>query len=185
MQYVNQYNSQNGMGNMGPPDAMPLGMAGPPNGMGNQNLQSYIYNTQQQSPPNVNGWKAFNPDPPPPPARPLIGRWVDAFSDIKPQDVAMDGQMHFFPQNDNSCIYAKFWNNNGQLLSFRFLPEREQQQQPAQQGVSKDISDIMKGYEIVTDRLAQRLESLEGAVTDIYNAVTQPSLKQPIRKEDV
>lgn len=174
MNFTNPYNGQNGMSGIGPPDGM-TDMGGPPNSMNNSS--SYNYNTgRSQQTPNVNGWKAYNPDPPPPPPKPIVGRWVDSFDEIKPQEVAMDGEMHFFPQSDNSCVYAKFWTNDGRLLSFRFLPEKEDRKQP-QQAVPQDISDIMRGYEIVTERLAERLETLEGAVNDIYNAVTQPTVR--------
>lgn len=43
----------------------------------------------------------------------LIGRAVNNENEIRPDEVPMDGNVAFFPQSDGSCIYAKYWNNNG------------------------------------------------------------------------
>lgn len=191
-QFTNPYNGQNGMNMYNPGVGMdPGGMNGPPpNNMGNMgpqqspgySNQNYNYSNQGQSMPNVQGWKNYAPDPPSPPVKPLVGYWVDSFNDIKPKDVAMDGQMHFFPQADHSCIYAKFWNNNGQLLSFRFLPEKDEPIQQ-QQTIPSEVTDMVKGYEIVTERMSERVANLEGLLADIYNAVVQPAPTTRGRKQ--
>lgn len=67
----------------------------------NQTVQ-YSNNSQMNNPMNR--------------ARPsvgLIGRTVNNENEIRPDEVPMDGSVAFFPQADRSCIYAKYWNNNG------------------------------------------------------------------------
>lgn len=53
----------------------------------------------------------------------VIGRWVNDFNDIKPNEVPMDGTICFFPKTDYTCIYAKVWDQNGKLQNFVFVPE--------------------------------------------------------------
>lgn len=178
-QFTNSWNAQNGaMANMSPMD-MNSGMGMPQNQMRGNNMANWEYNQQTQTqaapPPNMNGWKTYSPDPPAPPVRRTDGYWVESFNDIKPKDVPMDGEMHFFPQSDSSCVYAKLWTNDGQLLSFRFLPEKVET--PKQEPVS-NINDILKGYEIMTERQTERLEGVEQKLDRIYKLIMGDETKE-------
>lgn len=175
-QFVNQYNTQNGMSNMGPgqsypgnwqPDPMP--QQRPNDRMIQQNV---IQSAQQQ------GWKTYSPAPQMPA---LVGRWVNTFDDIKPQDVPMDGSICFFPQSDYSCIYAMVWGNNGQIIPYRFVPEKNDIQQ-TQAPQSANIDDLLRGYEMVSNNVVSRLDSFEKKLNDILASAKPTRVKSD--KED-
>lgn len=177
-QFTNDWNAQNGvmsgMGQMG----MNNGMGMPQSQMRGNSMANWEYAQQTQTAPsqvNMNGWKTYSPDPPPPPVRRTDGYWVNSFDDIKPRDVPMDGEMHFFPQSDNTCVYAKLWTNDGQLLSFRFLPEKVD---PPKQDVPSNINEVLKGYEIVTERQTERLEGVEQKLDRIYKLIMGDDTKE-------
>lgn len=198
-QFTNPYNTQNGMTNIGPqpmpgyPSSGWMPTGNPPSGAVNQTMgMSNQMGNQQpmQMPmqqPNTQDWKPYSP----PSARPqLVGRWVSDFDEIKPQEVPMDGWMYLFPQIDWSCIHAKYWDNSGTLRSFRFLPEKNDP--PAQQQIAMppEMDNIIQGYEAIAANVADRLSALEGRVSDIYNAVSQPitatgnRVKKTVDKEE-
>ncbi len=53
----------------------------------------------------------------------LPGRVVKSERDIGIGEVPMDGMVHLFPTEDYSYIYAKVWDNNGELRNFTFVQE--------------------------------------------------------------
>lgn len=182
-QFTNPYNSQNGMmtntyPNMNSPvSAMPSnywqsvgnGQTGP---MPNQNAQ-----VMQQ--PNMQNWKTYSPGPHMPQ---FIGRWVNTFDEITPQDVPMNGSMCFFPQLDGSCIYAMVWSNDGKIVPYRFVPEKNEQQSIPP--VPAEMNDILKGYEAISTRVAERLDSVDKRLDDIL-AATQPKTTTRSKTEKV
>lgn len=54
---------------------------------------------------------------------PINGYIVSDLSDIAPRDVPMDGSVSWFPKEDFTCIWARMWNKDGQLLTFKFVEE--------------------------------------------------------------
>ena len=158
-QFTNNWNGQNGM--MGQDQIQPMGMPG--------NMPMQPVRGQISMQPNVAGWKAYSP-PPQPQIKPTNGRWVESYEDIMPREVPMDGSICFFPQEDCSCIYAKFWDNNGNLQSFRFLPEKNEPP-VQQQTIPAEMNDILKGYTSITENILNRLDSLDGQTKDILAAV--------------
>lgn len=76
-------------------------------GYANQ-LQQYTgkpQETQQQSPP------------------PLNGRLINEERDILPKEIPMDGSVSVFPKSDFSYILAKAWNANGTIDTVKFIPD--------------------------------------------------------------
>lgn len=56
--------------------------------------------------------------------KPMIpGRIITSGADMKPMDVPTDGTPAVFFQNDGSCIYVKFWNQNCELQTIRYFPD--------------------------------------------------------------
>lgn len=53
----------------------------------------------------------------------IQGRMVANPEEIMPSEVPMDGSVSFFPQSDCSCVYAKVWNADGTIKTFKFVPE--------------------------------------------------------------
>lgn len=175
-QFTNQYNSQNGMmatqqqGNTGQQMGMmyPQSTGGTANWM-NQNQQSMGPPSQPMEP---QGWKMYVPNNAN--NKPLIGRWVGDFEEIKPRDVPMDGSFAIFPQTDQygnlSCIYAMIWGSDGMIKPYRFLPEMIVVEKPSDQGVNPDpVKDILANF---TSTMNDRLDSLERRIGDILTPFT-------------
>lgn len=170
-QFINPYNTQNGMANIGQQNNpgyqnswMPDPIGGQTNTQGNQMMNQPMSQPIRQ--PNTQGWKSYSA----PTIKPTEGRWVDSFDEIMPQEVQMNGQMYLFPQNDWSCIYARYWNNNGELLTCRFLPEKIEQ--PIQQP-SYDMNSIIKSYEQLGTTMMDRLDVFSEKLDDIYSKLGQ------------
>ncbi len=161
-QYVNPFNPQTGMSPMGNVD---------PRGPGPD------YPVYTQPNPQVGqrqNWKVYSPEPPVPP---LIGRWVNSFNEIKPQDVPMDGSICFFPQTDNSCIYAMVWDNNGRITPYRFVPEKNDPQAPSQSAASTNIENAFGGF---ANSVNARLDAFEQRMNEMFSSFAtqnQPKVK--------
>lgn len=157
-QFTNQYNSQNGMSAqpMSPGQNYP-GNWGAPASQTQQMPNSYPDQGQYAQ---QQGWKPYSPQPQPRQI-PVVGRWVESFGEIKPQEVQMDGNLYLFPQLDRQCIYARFWDNNGNLLTYRFLPEKTEQTQTC--GGAQDAADLNLFFQTVSDRF----DTLEAKLTDL------------------
>lgn len=90
----------------------------------------------------------------------ISGKFVSSVSEIKPNDVPMDGSMGIFPQQDGSCIYARAWGNDGTISTVRYVPET--QPEPV---------------DTFRDDVLSRLEKIEAAVT-------KSSTRRPAAKKD-
>ncbi len=53
----------------------------------------------------------------------IPGRVVKSERDIGIGEVPMNGMIHLFPTEDYSYIYAKVWDNSGELQTFTFVQE--------------------------------------------------------------
>lgn len=180
-QNVNPYNTQNGTPpmysmisnpSMGGNGQTNYPMNGNQNGMQNWGAPQPIPQqlTQQPTPMDMQGWKMYNPAP----NKPLVGRWVMGFEEIKPKDVPMDGSFAIFPQTDQygnlSCIYAMIWGSDGTIKPYRFLPEMiAVDQVPDQEPVSDPVKDILANF---TSTMNDRLDSLERRIGDILTPFT-------------
>lgn len=169
-QFTNPYNAQNGMMPSQNPMAPPMGNM---YGQSPQNVSMMpLQNVQTQQPimttaQNQN-WKVYSPGPQMPP---LVGRWVNNFDEIKPQDVPMDGSVCFFPQADQSCIYAMTWSNNGTIVPYRFLPEKNESPVAQTTSLSSEMNDILKGYENISYTVADRLDAIDKRIDELLNSL--------------
>lgn len=86
---------------------------------------------------------------------PFAGRFIDALTDIRPNEVPTDGRPALFPNNDLSEIYLKSWGADGLIRTFRYTLDTstDLNSQPIQQ-TSAD------SYQ----QLASRLDQLEELV---------------------
>lgn len=188
-QSINSYGSQN----MAPAMQQPIqqGQSGnvvpmyPSNADGVRNwITSQPVPTQQQVMPtgNTQGWKMYTPVQ----NKPVIGRWVSDFEEIKPMDVPMDGSFAIFPQMDRygnmSCIYAMVWGSDGTIKPYRFLPEMITSDTSDQHHQPDPIKEILTGF---TASMNTRMDALERRIGDILTPFTnQPkSTKRTTIKE--
>lgn len=83
----------------------------------------------------------------------LPGKMISSVSDILPQDVPMDGSPAFFPQNDGSCVYIKFFDKSCNIQTVRYVLDPEQVKMIEK---PKDpIQAIMDRLESIEKRLDQ------------------------------
>lgn len=59
----------------------------------------------------------------------ILGHMVSNPNEITPQEIPMDGSISLFPMQDGSAVIGKFWDNNGQIKTIRFVPENVEQPQ--------------------------------------------------------
>ena len=72
----------------------------------------------------------------------LVGRIVQNPNDIRPNEVAMDGSITYFPMSDQSCILAKRWKSDGTIETFRFVPEEVASVDCKDEGIKDQLDRI-------------------------------------------
>lgn len=183
-QFTNAYNGQNGMSAnsqsmpIGPGQSYPgnWGLSMP--GQSQQPMQTQMIDPMQSA--QQQGWKPYAPQQ----QRniPVFGRWVDSFDEIKPQEVQMDGNLYLFPQSDRECIYARFWDNNGNLQTYRFLPEKIN---PPQQSIQPQSSELGERMDKVGNSIFARIDELERNLNELVQSLNQPVKPSPKTKASV
>lgn len=162
---------------------MPMGNYGevmnpPRNNFGNQSMQTYLPNRSQTMSQNQSRLQdQFRQ------TIPINGYMVRDLSDIAPRDVPMDGTVSWFPQSDFSCIWARMWNKDGQLMTFKFVEEVPNI--PVQN--QADQSDELKT--ILMTRLDEMQKALEETLAnhftnDTVNKIDDSSTKSKKKEED-
>lgn len=66
----------------------------------------------------------------------LPGSMVDNVDEIYPSDVPTDGSVALFPRKDGTCIYAKYWTPDGNIVTKTFVPGKTEE--PAKVNSSPD-----------------------------------------------
>lgn len=79
---------------------------------------------------------------------PVRGRMVKVDTDISPSDVPMDGFSSYFPAEDGSCIYVKYWDKDGKIQTTKFVP------------VPSDTSEFVPTASF-EDEMRNRMDTLE------------------------
>lgn len=113
-----------------------------PNQLGYPFMQSYPQVQQPMSQPQTYSNQPSNPVP-------VRGRVIKTETDISPRDVPMDGFASYFPADDGSCIYVKFWDKDGKIQTQKFVPEVSGTSDPASSTSFEDemrqgMADIKK-----------------------------------------
>lgn len=79
----------------------------------------------------------------------LPGRVVSGPQEIKMNEIPMDGTVAFFPASDGSAIYAKCWNSNGGIDTYKFNPEKspeEKSEKPSELSLVMERLDRIENY---------------------------------------
>lgn len=117
--------------------------------------------------------------PQPIPQMVISGKWVNDLSDISPGDVPMDRGVHIFPKSDYSCIYAKIWDQNGVLQTYKFVPEAPSESNAVTASAPSDEK---------MDRILDSLDKIYDKVIHLPNGYKKPyrpnKNKSEIRKEN-
>lgn len=99
----------------------------------------------------------------------FIGRIVGDPSEIKPNEVPMDGRIAIFPTNDLGAVYIKGWNSNGELMTVRYIVDPDWKAFTSSEALMQQ-QDILR-----------RLENLEKSIS---TGKTGAKTTKPTVKED-
>jgi hypothetical protein len=83
------------------------------------------------------------------PVRTLVGipgRTIKNPSEIRPNEVSMDGSPSYFPTDDGNYIYAKQWNSDGTIRTVRYT-RADETTQATEESVSKSILERLDKIE--------------------------------------
>lgn len=76
-----------------------------------------------------------------PPLPSLPGKIINTESDIAANEVPSDGSVGLYLCKDLSCLYAKAWNNNGQIDTVKFVREEPTRQLTPVEELEQKMND--------------------------------------------
>lgn len=88
-----------------------------------------------------------NSQPPQTQIQTVYGRVVESESEIKPNEVPMDGSIALFPKPDFSMIIAKQWSQNGTISTLKFVPEATSDSSEDTSAASMSIDELAKSMD--------------------------------------
>lgn len=56
----------------------------------------------------------------------IPGRVIQNINEVMPNEIPMDGRVSLFLCSDNSAVYGKYWDKNGQLQTIKFVVEPQE-----------------------------------------------------------
>ena len=119
-----------------------------------------------------------NQNPSQQPALPaLSGRTISTLQDIRPNEIAMDGSVSYFPASDGSCIYAKSWSSDGTIQTVKFVPEKPTEQPQTNQ------TQVVQAAEQTQPDLQQVMEKLDSIARLIKRNHTWKNNKEDSNNE--
>lgn len=121
-------------------------------------LQNYQQNLQQpiqQQIPQTQG---------------LIGRAVNDFSEIKADDVPMNGTPAVFIKNDMSEIEIRVWGKDGLIRPTTYKPILEQNQADGTNLPQNDFTALNDGINAFREEILARLDNIEKSVAKPTNS---------------
>ena len=99
-------------------------------------------------------------------------RVISSLEEVKPSEVPVDDAIRIFMTDDLQTIYAKKWNNAGELdnMVFQRVPD-EKKPQIAQ--VDSGISETVESQNGRISALEDRIDALLDATTELSNKITK------------
>lgn len=94
----------------------------------------------------------------------LVGRVVNDFSEVKADDVPMNGTPAIFIKNDMSEIEVRVWGNDGLIHPTPYKPILEQKQQEATNMPQMDFNALNEDVRALREDILARLDSIEKSV---------------------
>lgn len=73
----------------------------------------------------------------------LPGHLVNDISEVQINEVPMDGSYNVFPLRDLSAIYLKFWDNDGQFKTRRYILVNDSQPQNVENPNQTQMDEVM------------------------------------------
>ena len=98
---------------------------------------------------------------------PMLGRYVNDFSEVTANDVPMDGRSAVFVKSDLSEIQTRAWSADGKIVPvvFRPVPVEQETSQKSEEKITVGLSDeniqaFMKRFDDINDRLDKMEKSM-------------------------
>lgn len=87
---------------------------------------------------------------------PFTGRYVQALTDIRPNEIPMDGRVALFPTMNLDEIYLKSWGVDGTIKTFRYVLD-----------TSSDLNTVAPQQSVDNwQQITSRLDQLEAMIKD-------------------
>ena len=106
------------------------------------------------------GTENFNFTKPESVAEGFYGRYIDDISEVRLDEVPMTGRPCLFPTKDANAVYLKVWNQDGKLLTVKYILDSAQS--PSQD----QVSDPMKEVNERLRRLEEAIALKEGSANE-------------------
>lgn len=111
----------------------------------------------------------------------MYGRIVPAQECIAPNEVPMDGNTAFFPKQDMSEIYAKYWGADGKIYTRLYKPVLDADPNNSPQTAEKTKFDLSDES---TEVFMNRFDELEQKIEQLKTSQSQRKTQQSQRKDD-
>ena len=111
----------------------------------------------------------------------MYGRIVPAQECIAPNEDPMDGNTAFFPKQDMSEIYAKYWGADGKIYTRLYKPVLDADPNNSPQTAEKTKFDLSDES---TEVFMNRFDELEQKIEQLKTSQSQRKTQQSQRKDD-
>lgn len=101
----------------------------------------------------------------------VYGHMVNSESEIKPNEVPMDGSIALFPKPDFSEIIAKQWSQDGTITTLKFVPEAKTSDSTSndESAATMSISELAHSMDDRFDELKSMLKYRTGGKSSQKN----------------
>lgn len=110
---------------------------------------------------------------------PMVGRYVNDFSEVTANDVPMDGRSAVFVKADMSEIQTRAWSADGKIVPVTYKPVLVEQKEnkEKQENLKFELSDeSTKAFMERFDDISERLEKMEKSLSK-QSALTSKTRK--------
>lgn len=97
----------------------------------------------------------------------LTGRIVQREEEITPSEVRMDGSIGVFPSADLSGIYVKYWDQNADFHTVRYVPEVAHGSQDAEAATDASIMPMLV-------QMSDQIQNLKDIIENLNAVKAQP-----------
>lgn len=123
----------------------------------------------------------------PPSYVPLPGRYIQDSSEIRPNEVPMDGRVVYFPTKDGTTIIAKYWDQSGTLRDISYVPQIAPEEVAAVEGNKPSYPTVQDIDAVITPKiefLNNRLQAIEAHLSGIQAGTLPARGNQKPKKEE-
>lgn len=121
-----------------------------------QNVGGFSNQNCVPTPPGMQTGNAWAPSQPVSPL-PFTGRYIQSPTDIRPNEIPMDGRVALFPTTNLDEIYLKSWGVDGTIKTFRYVLD-----------TSSDLNTVATQQQSTDNwqQITSRLDQLEAMIKE-------------------